>query len=138
MSNFPVECRPSDIHGFGVFATRDIKKGEVVEECPVIFFRQKELDGTNLKRYSFASTDSNISFLAMGYGGMYNNSQDDANVIYYENADKKPRIQDYVALRDIKEGEELTIQYYSDNVAGRNWRARHRKHAAEAVKEGLE
>ena len=32
------EVKKSSIHGYGVFATEDIKKGDIVEECHFMSF----------------------------------------------------------------------------------------------------
>jgi len=41
---YPIEVNYSLIHGRGVFATRDIKKGDIIEECPVLVMNKPNLD----------------------------------------------------------------------------------------------
>ena len=36
-----VEFKQSTVHGWGVFATQDIDKDEVIEICPVLFLPAK-------------------------------------------------------------------------------------------------
>jgi len=47
---------PSDLHGQGVFAARDIEAGEIIEIWPIVLFRRGELDAirkTMLDDYYF-------------------------------------------------------------------------------------
>ena len=96
--------------GRGVFARRPIRKGEVIERVPVLVMSVEEyeegMDGTLLSRYVFAWGEGQIA-LALGYGSLYNHS-------YKPNAryqDVAPRTKQFVALRDIRSGEEVTVNY---------------------------
>jgi uncharacterized protein len=93
------------IRGRGVFATRAFAEGETVEVCPTIEFPVGGADG--LGDYVFESTTEGMLLIALGYGMLYNHS-DDPNVDYYEDA---PGALEFIALRAIEPGEELTISY---------------------------
>lgn len=92
--------------GRGVFATRRFAKGEVVETCPTVELADSEITGT-LDDYVFTSVNDGHVVLALGYGMLYNHSanpnleyvQDDASTITF------------LALRSVRAGEELTIDY---------------------------
>ena len=68
----------SPIHGQGVFAAVDIKKGEVIERCPYLVIDDDDLAEENrLNDYLFTSPDVATDYLViMGYGMMYNHSSD--------------------------------------------------------------
>lgn len=101
--------------GRGVFASRNIKKGELIETCPVI--RVPKNDVSNLKKsilvnyyFYFGKNQKDKSNLAvaLGYGSLYNHSFE-PNATYV----KKPKnnIIDFIAMKDIKKGEEITANY---------------------------
>jgi uncharacterized protein len=110
MQSDAVEVKRARGKGRGVFARRPIRKGEVIERVPVLVMSveeyEKGMDGTLLSRYVFAWGEDQIA-LALGYGSLYNHS-------YKPNAryqDVAPRTKQFVALRDIRSGEEVTVNY---------------------------
>lgn len=115
--------------GVGVFAKKDISKGEVVEYCPSIIlgWRSKYHHDTKLLRYVF-SDDScscqhckkhgNLLMLPLGYGGIYNSadSKENANIKYHLYQGSKVII--FVADKDINKDQEILYwrgQEYYDN-----------------------
>lgn len=111
-------------HGRGVFTDAPIPEGTLIEECPVVeiplgsITRTKE--GTvrvpkasaispmvQLSRYTFFWTQS-LSALALGNGSLYNH-ENLPNMRPVPNYQK--RTISFFSLRDIKKGEELTINY---------------------------
>lgn len=93
--------------GRGVFATRAIQAGEIVELCPTLEVEDDAASG-RLRDYVFsANDDDTIAILPLGYGALYNHS-DDANCEHIEHG---PGVIAYVATRDVPAGEELTINY---------------------------
>ena len=101
--------------GRGVFAQRDFKKDEVIEISPVIVLSSEEIDSlelTQLYNYYFAwGPESKDAAIALGYGSLYNHSYT-PNARYYKDFDS--RLLKYVCIRDIQEGEEITINYNWD------------------------
>ncbi|HIH93017.1 TPA: SET domain-containing protein-lysine N-methyltransferase [Methanosarcina acetivorans] len=101
--------------GRGVFAQRNLKKGEVIETCPVIVLPPEEvntLELTQLYNYYFAwGTDSRAAAIALGYGSLYNHS-------YTPNAEYQKDfingLLKYVCIKDIRKDEEITINYNCD------------------------
>src|SRR5262249_22778378 len=83
----------------------------LIERCPVIILNPAERDrigSTILEMYCFCwGTDSEMA-IALGYGSIYNHS-------YEPNAEFNRAVGegaiDFVALRDIDRGEEITINY---------------------------
>lgn len=99
--------------GLGVFSLRSYKANEVVEACPVIVIHGSfSALPEELKNRVFAWTTlagkPNSHGLALGYGSMYNHDNP-ANMRY--EADGNNRILYFIAVRDILEGEELTVNY---------------------------
>lgn len=99
--------------GMGVFASRDIKEGEVVEVSPVILletrFDDLEMD---LKRRVFnwerLASLPGVSAIALGYGSVYNH--DNPANMRYSSVFGGQAIT-FIAARAITRGEELTINY---------------------------
>jgi hypothetical protein len=90
--------------GRGVFATRTFAEGETVETCPTVEISQ---GGGDLADYLFESTKEGMFLVVLGFGMLYNHSAD-PNVDYYQ--DDGDTL-DFIALRRVERGEELTISY---------------------------
>ncbi|KAJ9612063.1 hypothetical protein H2200_003658 [Cladophialophora chaetospira] len=120
--------------GRGVFATKEISRGTIVEISPVLIFTEDEVEKhtrhTTLQHYTYPySTHQRVAYfepesfwpsesgrsmtqaLALGLGSMFNHSTHDQNVGWLRNTETDVII--YTALRDIKAGEELCISYGS-------------------------
>ena len=106
---------PSDTHGQGVFAARDIEAGEVIEVCPILLFPKAELPfirQTMLDDYYFDWGEEGEWYaLCLGFGSLYNHS-------YTPNAeygmDFEARTIDFYCLTDIPAGSEILINYNGD------------------------
>ncbi len=99
----------------GLIASRDIKKNEVLERCPIVLIDHRvdtAFDNTILNRYCFEWTKSH-SALLLGYGSLYNHSYT-PNVRYHFAYTTKEIF--FRALRPIKAGEELFVNYNGDPV----------------------
>ncbi len=100
-------------YGRGLFATRDIKKDELIEVSPVVISLSSEwkyLKKTVLFYYCFYWGEDDTA-IALGLGSLFNHSYT-PNVTFYNNEENQSI--DFYALEDIKEGEELTINYNGD------------------------
>lgn len=97
----------------GVFATRDIKKGELLHEAPVIPYPNEEhqfIEKTLLGDYAF-EYGINHSAILLGYGMLFNHAYK-PNATYEINFDNHTF--DFYAYKDIKAGEEILINYNGD------------------------
>lgn len=106
-----IRVGPTADKGRGVFATRTIAQGEVVELAPVIVIapdEQRLVHKTVLNDYVFGWGDTIA--VALGYASLYNHSWD-ANLAYRKLLDEE--LVEFVARRDIGAGEELTTNYTS-------------------------
>ncbi len=98
--------------GRGVFTSKILYKGDVIEICPVIEIKYKEhqmLTGHILENYTFVwNTKKRSAAILLGFGSLYNHNTK-------PNADYVKSIKDGVmifkALKTIKKGEEITIDY---------------------------
>ncbi len=99
--------------GRGVFATRDLQAGEVIERAPVIVIpgdEWEDMQETSLADHCFSwGPGLQDAAIVFGHGSFYNHS-------YAPNArfERLPeeRLMQYVARRAIAEGEEITINYH--------------------------
>lgn len=112
----------SDSHiphsGRGVFAREEIKKGELIECCPIILLPENHVPfirKTELHNYYFMWGDDEVRHKAgicLGFGSLYNHS-------YKPNATYKKllteKLIEFVALQDIKIDEEITVNYNHGN-----------------------
>jgi SET domain-containing protein len=97
----------------GVFATRDVSKGELIHEAPVVPFPNEEyelIEKTTLSDYVF-SYGANHSAILLGYGSLFNHSYT-PNAAYELNFET--HIVTFYAYTDIKAGEEILINYNGD------------------------
>ena len=92
--------------GRGVFATRRFAKGEVVETCPTVEVADAEVTW-RLNDYVFTSVTDGDVLLVLGHGMLYNHSPD-PNVEYVQD---EPSTITFRALRKVRPGDELTIDY---------------------------
>ncbi|MBM7655397.1 SET domain-containing protein [Neobacillus cucumis] len=102
-------------YGRGIFATRNIEKGELIHEAPVIISPSKEYK--NLRKTVFIEYvfwwGENLEecALALGYGSLFNHSFQ-PNALYKLNLANKTI--DFYAHTNIVEGEEILINYNGD------------------------
>ena len=97
----------------GVFATCDIKKGQLLHEAPVIAYpndEHKHIEKTLLADYAFEYGINHTAIL-LGYGMLFNHSYQ-PNASYEINFDNHTF--DFYAYTDIKAGEEILINYNGD------------------------
>ncbi len=105
----------SPLGGRGVFTAADIPAGALIEICPVIAMpgsHRQYLDQTGLYDYYFiwGEKDDECA-IVLGFGSLYNHN-------YEPNAEYGPSFESgflhFFALRDIKAGEEITVNYNGD------------------------
>lgn len=109
----------SGVEGIGVFATQDIKEGEIIERCPMVklgwrsnyvhdpviwkyFYTQPKCDCSDCKNHGFSF------WMVLGYGMIYNH-QDIPNTKWH--FDYTQAYADVIASKDIKAKEEIFVTY---------------------------
>lgn len=107
--------------GRGVFAKKDIKKGECIEKCPFIEILPNDvihLEQNNLITYTFFYGDNKEkALLVLGFGSLYNHSYA-PNALY--TIHETDCIVVFTAIRDIKKDEEITFDYKQGNEQNHN------------------
>lgn len=93
--------------GRGVIAAADIAAGETIEVCPILELGQGDAEDVLADYVVALDTEPEGAVLLLGYGSLYNSSED-PNAEYVIEADDAYAI---VALRDIAAGEQVTISY---------------------------
>lgn len=99
--------------GRGVFASRQINSGELVEACPVVLLAPycaqfPEEVKRLLFNWGHLTKGRSAGCLALGWGSMYNHANP-ANLKYVAFAEEQQL--HFIAARDIEINEELTINY---------------------------
>lgn len=116
-----LQCRETEHKGWGIFTTKDIKSGTLLEVSPVVVMSGEEkklLDQTTLYNYIF-DWEEDQCCMAMGNIPIYNHASP-SNCEYFQDYEHQTI---YIkAVRDIEAGEELTINYNGDfDHAGDVW-----------------
>ncbi len=108
--------KKSPLHGYGVFALKNLKKGEVIEECYIII--SKGGDKT-LEDYYF---DVKGKYgLITGFGIIYNHSEE-PNADYAFNV--KNRLAVFKANKSIKKGDEIFVSYGDEWFSSRGLKSK--------------
>ena len=101
-----------DAKGRGVYCSKKIVRGQVIERCEVLVIPEEEthfLDGTVLFNYCFCwGENQKDGAIALGLGSIYNHSYT-PNAIY--RVDLDDQVLEFVAIRGIPANEEITINY---------------------------
>ncbi|OGM08525.1 hypothetical protein A2Z67_02225 [Candidatus Woesebacteria bacterium RBG_13_36_22] len=98
--------------GRGVYARRDIKKGEIIERCPIIDVPRGDM--SNLKEsilvtyFFYYGKNKKRLAIVLGFGSIYNHSYK-PNATY--KIKQKDMIVDFIALHNIKKDDEITFNY---------------------------
>lgn len=102
----------SRLEGNGVFSDSELKKGDVIECCPLLVFSQKDADflqHTSFYNYYFLKhKEALASVLALGFGSLYNHEAP-SNAQYELDLDQKKLT--ITAVCTIAAGVEITINY---------------------------
>ena len=110
-----IDFKTSPKKGRGIFTSKSIKKGTVLEISPVIVLTEKEratIEKTLLFHYIFEwGNDKKKAAMALGYVSMFNHSYS-ANCEY--EMDYKLKTMTIKTVCDVKKGEELFINYNAD------------------------
>lgn len=111
--------KKSSMHGYGVFAMKPIKKGELIEECYAIISKGGD---KVLEDYYFDAKGK--CALLTGFGSIYNHA-DEPNARYIIN--KKNSLATIKAQSTIKKGDEIFVSYGDKWFSARGLEARNKK-----------
>lgn len=108
--------KKSPLHGYGVFAGKKLRKGELIEQCYVLISKGGD---KGLEDFYFDASGKNALFT--GYGSIYNHSENE-NADYTINVRK--RIATIKASRTIQKGEEIFVSYGDKWFSSRGLKAK--------------
>jgi len=115
--NSEVRCvlKPSPIHGIGVFAIRDIRKGERLYCTPNLIPKFYDIPFGSLSKL-FPEVKELVlqRWASVVNGSVFQSPNDDAGLLFFMNHDSHNYNYDIIsdtALRDIYNGEEITENY---------------------------
>ena len=101
--------------GRGVFASINIKKGETIESCPVIEVPLHDVSNLTesvlITYFYYLGKNKDRVLITLGFGSIYNHTYS-PNATYKERL--KDEIIDFVAIKDIKKDDEITVNYNSE------------------------
>ena len=108
----------TDNHGLGrgVFARTNVKKNEIIEQCPLLEISEAEFEHLSssilLEYIFFFGEKKDKAFLALGFGSLYNHSTN-PNALY--RITENHNLLEIVAIKDIKMDEEIVFNYKGEN-----------------------
>lgn len=109
--NSLVEVKQSSLHGKGVFATRNILKGELLATCDMALIHVNENLPEVLATLQFPWIEEYDAICISDVGSFFNHSGEPTAEV--ATRDFENLIQTFVAKTDIEKGAEITI-YYND------------------------
>lgn len=103
--------KESTLSGYGVFAGKNFKKGEIIEECYPLVSKSETAD-KGLVDYVFDMNEETV--LLTGYGSIYNHSpRPNVSYSFLDN------IAVFTAKQTIYKGQELFVSYGKEWFSGR-------------------
>ena len=124
-----IEVKKSPIHGWGVFASETINKGEFFECSPFLrihatrLLSMRALSGDSEHSYmiledyyyKMGTNENPIAGIGWGYSSLYNHSKhpNAARGFVKDETVGKVIGLEYMALRDIEPGEEILVDYFN-------------------------
>lgn len=107
-----LEVRFSEGKGRGVFTSKAIAGGKLIEACPILLIEIEsvsQFDDFKMAYYIFSMDNDPLkAAMLLGFGSLYNHACP-ANAEAYYNEEKMTF--DITAVRDIAKNEEVTINY---------------------------
>ncbi len=107
----------SKIHGKGVFANRDFKKGEIAVKYHLKPLSEEEFNSLSKSEKRFTSFEDGKYWLFPSPERYVNHSCS-------PNAATNLKAKHDAAIKEIKKGEEILIDYSSDNIPGLNMKCK--------------
>ena len=96
----------SDIHGYGVFVTEDIKTGDIIIQHPCVPIQSRRPIPPELATYLFGDEKSIVAVFG---NASYINSSKEPNVKHRIDLEKNTIF--IIAIKDILQNQEITLNY---------------------------
>lgn len=110
-------AKSKQAEGYGVYAAKNFRRGELIEVCPAIFLPMREFESIKKTKLFFYFFEYSIKEFAivLGYGSLYNHSYT-PNAQYRFNYRK--RTMNVRAIAPIAQDEEIMFNYnlYADDM----------------------
>jgi len=105
--------KKSNIHGYGIFTKRNIKKGEVFDRTLLRELPEEEHNNI-ISTHHYAQIINNIytRFLILGPPHYYNHSENPNTEIILKKTDEGFYYLESISLVDINKEDEITILYF--------------------------
>lgn len=97
--------------GRAIFATRNFKTGDIIENCPTVTLTPKErkhCEKTLMNYYMYPWRSTRSASVVLGYGSIINHSFN-PNTDWKQNFKSNTMV--YRAIKPIKKGDEITVNY---------------------------
>lgn len=107
-----------EVKGICVISGEDIQNGDVIEVCATLAISPQQThltDQTPLYHIVYTANDGRSDLVVFGNGSLFNHSPQ-ANMRYQSFTEHGRHFVRFVARKDIKAGDELTIDYYDDTA----------------------
>jgi uncharacterized protein len=111
-----ISVQYSPIEGRGLFATRNLRRGTVVEVAPVLIVPSEQVDTvdeTVLRWYVF-DWDGEAHAVVLGKASMCNHSDEPNAELFLDDAEQGP-VAELTVIRPVRAGEELLLDYGPDH-----------------------
>lgn len=106
-----LEVRRSTISGYGVFALKNLKQNEIIEECPALLVT---VSSSDLNAYTIPWENDDMFAIPLGYGCIYHRTEL-PNATY--DTDKNNQLITFKTLRSINKGDEIFVSAKPSSTA---------------------
>lgn len=103
--------------GRGVYASKNIRKGEVIENCELLLIKKHELP-PSLESYVYEYSSKMVA-LALGVGSLFNHSDEPNAEFFFDEGKNHLLIR---AIKKIPSNQEITINYGYDEELKRRFK----------------
>jgi len=109
----------SVIHGWGVFVTRDVQAGQLLECAPALIMDEAGADAMHNYRWGLKENDVGNFYIPLGYGCLYNHSE---TPIARGCLDVRRCVLEFYSTANILKGQEVFVsygdKYFDEDFAG--------------------
>lgn len=99
----------SGIHGRGVFTTKEVAKGDIIESCPALELDEHGREAMFSYRWGLKNDPTGEHYyLPLGLGSLYNHSEQNTAM---GSLDVKRSVLEFIATRDMHSGQEVLVSY---------------------------
>jgi len=105
----------SSLHGRGVFVTKDVPAGQLIESCPVVRMDEAGAEALTSYRWGIIDGFEGSFYVPMGLGSLYNHSEQPNTCA---RLDLGRSVLELKSLEPLHTGQEVLVNYGEDYFAG--------------------